>query len=186
MDRQKIKDWVFNLKHEYSKLAFFIITSKALIRSVATNSNVASSIRYKSRTLPRVSRSKSGHTLSSTKAAPTTTEELKRWSWRWWKEWAIIFIVFGITGSTTVRIVRPVLTNILGIEGGFIDGPWTYRISYLCVTIPLYSLILFIVGTIFRRQAYFKKIVFRMYGRFIPERLIKRIRGGRNNDNNIV
>lgn len=115
-----------------------------------------------------------------------TNEELKRWSWRWWKEWTIIFIVFGITGSTTVRIVRPLLTNVLGIEGGWIDGPWTYRISYLCVTIPLYSLILLIVGTIFRRQAYFKKIVFRMYGRFIPDKLIKRIRGDRNNDNHAV
>ncbi|CAG8703851.1 16947_t:CDS:2 [Gigaspora margarita] len=111
-----------------------------------------------------------------------TNEELKRWSWRWWKEWTIIFIVFGITGSTTVRIVRPLLTNVLGIE----DGPWTYRISYLCVTIPLYSLILLIVGTIFRRQVYFKKIVFRMYGRFIPDKLIKRIRGDRNNDNHAV
>ncbi|CAG8644411.1 21160_t:CDS:2 [Cetraspora pellucida] len=110
----------------------------------------------------------------------TTTEELERWSWKWWKEWTIIFIVFGITGSTTVRIVRPVVTNVLGIDGGFIDGPWTYRISYLCITIPLYSIILLIVGTLFGRHAYFKKIVLRMYGRFIPSRLIKRIRGNRN------
>src|SRR5579859_6061152 len=28
-------------------------------------------------------------------------EEMKRWSWTWWREWTIIFIVFGITGSTT-------------------------------------------------------------------------------------
>src|SRR2546430_216606 len=30
--------------------------------------------------------------------------EMKRWSWTWWKEWTIIIVVFGITGSTTVRI----------------------------------------------------------------------------------
>ncbi|CAG8555407.1 9913_t:CDS:2 [Cetraspora pellucida] len=101
-----------------------------------------------------VSNSSSTITLGTKKYstnASTTTEELERWSWKWWKEWTIIFIVFGITGSTTVRIVRPVVTNVLGIE-----------------------------GTLFGRHAYFKKIVLRMYGRFIPSRLIKRIRGNRN------
>ncbi|CAG8593582.1 5711_t:CDS:1, partial [Ambispora leptoticha] len=42
--------------------------------------------------------------------------ELTRWSWAWWKEWTIIFIVFGITGSTTVRCVRPLVSNLFGIE----------------------------------------------------------------------
>ncbi|CAG8513643.1 4052_t:CDS:2 [Diversispora eburnea] len=100
-----------------------------------------------------------------------TSEELKRWSWVWWKEWTIIFIVFGITGSTTVRLVRPLLNNVLGIE----EGPWSYRFSYLSITLPLYSIILICVGTLFRRQQYFKKIVFRMYGRFIPNKLVNRI-----------
>ncbi|CAG8449006.1 17902_t:CDS:2 [Funneliformis caledonium] len=100
-------------------------------------------------------------------------EEMKRWSWTWWKELTIILTVFAITGSTTVRIVRPIVTNVFGIEGGFIDGPWSYRLTYLSITLPLYSLILLVVGTIFRRHNYFKGIVLRMWGRFIPNRLTK-------------
>ncbi|CAG8499504.1 17230_t:CDS:2, partial [Acaulospora morrowiae] len=85
---------------------------------------------------------------SSTSARQYSTEtskakELERWSWPWWKEWAIIFIVFGITGSTTVRIVRPIVTNVFGIEGSFREGPWSYRLTYLSITLPLYSIILF-------------------------------------------
>ncbi|CAI2164197.1 14032_t:CDS:2 [Funneliformis geosporum] len=104
-------------------------------------------------------------------------EEIKRWSWTWWKEFTIILTVFAITGSTTVRIVRPIVTHVFGIEGGFIDGPWSYRLAYLSITLPLYSIILLVVGTIFRRQNYFKRIVLRMWGRFIPNRLTK-IKGG--------
>ncbi|CAG8535321.1 6993_t:CDS:2 [Ambispora gerdemannii] len=98
--------------------------------------------------------------------------ELTRWSLAWWKEWTIIFIVFGITGSTTVRCVRPIVTNLLGIEGSFLEGPWSYRLTYLSITLPLYSLILLIIGTIAGRHAFFKNVVVRMWGRLIPTRLI--------------
>ena len=46
-------------------------------------------------------------------------KEMKRWSWTWWKEFTIIITVFAITGSTTVRIVRPIVTNVFGIEGKY-------------------------------------------------------------------
>src|SRR4051794_25121046 len=46
-------------------------------------------------------------------------EAMKRWSWTWWKEMTIIIAVFAITGSTTVRIVRPIVTKVFGIEGNF-------------------------------------------------------------------
>ncbi|CAB4489211.1 uncharacterized protein OCT59_023289 [Rhizophagus irregularis] len=108
-------------------------------------------------------------------------DEMKRWSWTWWKEWTIIIAVFGITGSTTVRIVRPIVTNVFGVEGSFLEGPWSYRLTYLSITLPLYSIILLGVGTIFRRHNYFKRIVFRMWGRFIPNRLINNNGSGRNN-----
>ncbi|PKC73751.1 hypothetical protein RhiirA1_410161 [Rhizophagus irregularis] len=96
-------------------------------------------------------------------------------------KWTIIIAVFGITGSTTVRIVRPIVTNVFGVEGSFLEGPWSYRLTYLSITLPLYSIILLGVGTIFRRHNYFKRIVFRMWGRFIPNRLINNNGSGRNN-----
>ena len=33
--------------------------------------------------------------------------------------------VFGITGSTTMYFVRPAVTELLQIQGSFIEGPWT-------------------------------------------------------------
>nr|CAG8611745.1 7034_t:CDS:2 [Entrophospora candida]CAG8618589.1 14947_t:CDS:2 [Entrophospora candida] len=101
--------------------------------------------------------------------------KFRRWEWLWWKAWVIRFIVFGITGSTTVRVVRPIVNDIFGIDGSFIEGPWSFRLAYLFTTLPLYSVILLCLGTIFRQNAYFKKIVFRMYGRFIPASLMTRI-----------
>ncbi|RIA94366.1 hypothetical protein C1645_566860 [Glomus cerebriforme] len=112
-------------------------------------------------------------------------EGMKRWSWTWWKEWTIIFVVFGITGSTTVKIVRPIVTNVFGIEGSFLEGPWSYRLSYLSITLPLYSIVLLCVGTIFRRYNYFKRIVSRMWGRFIPNTLIKKIKNKGNSGGDI-
>ncbi|KAK9768309.1 hypothetical protein K7432_001147 [Basidiobolus ranarum] len=95
---------------------------------------------------------------------------LTRWSWPWWKEWSIIMTVFAITGSSTVKVVRPVLKDVLGVEGSFTEGPWSYRGAYLATTLPLYSCILVTVGTIFGRRLHFQQIALRMWGRFIPKK----------------
>ncbi|CAG8495032.1 5225_t:CDS:2 [Paraglomus occultum] len=126
-------------------------------------------------------------TYSSSSPTPPLADSaagtLKRWSWLWWKEWTIIFAVFAVTGSTTVRVVRPIVTNVFGIEGSFTDGPWSYRLTYLAITLPLYSVILFGLGTLVGRRAYFGKIVTRMWGRFIPKRLLKRPQSIRDQSN---
>jgi hypothetical protein len=56
----------------------------------------------------------------ATTARSSEETKMKRWSWTWWKEMTIIITVFAITGSTTVRIVRPIVTNVFGIEGNVI------------------------------------------------------------------
>src|SRR6185312_7257021 len=65
-------------------------------------------------------------TYSSSSPRPQLVDNadgtLKRWSWRWWTEWTIIFAVFAVTGSTTVRVVRPIVTNVFGIEGKCIEN----------------------------------------------------------------
>lgn len=40
-----------------------------------------------------------------------------RWSLQWWWEMAIIFTVFGITGSSSLFFVRPLMGKVLGVEG---------------------------------------------------------------------
>lgn len=63
-------------------------------------------------------------------ATHNSKEEMKRWSWTWWKEWTIIIAVFGITGSTTVRIVRPIVTNVFGVEGNYHNNNYTSYMFY--------------------------------------------------------
>lgn len=91
-----------------------------------------------------------------------------RWSLGWWKEMALIFTVFGITGSGSMYIVRPMLHSVAGLEGSMKDGPWSYRLISLAVLMPAYSLMLVSIGTIAGRHHYFKRVALRMWGRLLP------------------
>ena len=74
---------------------------------------------------------------------PTQTNMSSFWKWTTqvrpsWKESpveaAVIFTVFGITGSSSVALVRPCL-HTMGLEGSMIEGPWSYRIgSFVCIS----------------------------------------------------
>lgn len=76
----------------------------------------------------------------------------------------IIFIVFAITGSTSAWITKPIL-EFLGItkEDFHIVPYWFLRIVLI---LPVYKVILIIVGTIFGQHTFFwnfvKKMLFRM------------------------
>jgi len=91
----------------------------------------------------------------------------KRWSFLWWKEMTVRCTVFAITGTTSLKLCRPVLNNIPGLEdGSFRKGPWQYwAASFLMVT-PTYSLLLLTIGTMFGRYVYFQRIFCRMWRRF--------------------
>lgn len=41
---------------------------------------------------------------------------------RWYAEMLLLCTVFGITGSSTMFLVRPAVSNVLGLEGSFKDG----------------------------------------------------------------
>ncbi|CAH1759572.1 8410_t:CDS:2 [Entrophospora sp. SA101] len=43
--------------------------------------------------------------------------KFERWSWLWWINSIIRIFIFAITGSTTVKIVRPIVVGVFGIEG---------------------------------------------------------------------
>ncbi|KXS20306.1 hypothetical protein M427DRAFT_52532 [Gonapodya prolifera JEL478] len=91
-----------------------------------------------------------------------------RFSAEWWKEWAIVFIVFGITGSASVKVTKPVVNALVG-EGSWTDGPWSWRGTYLVLTMPMYSMILVAVGTMFRRGLYFRRVALRMWRWAMPK-----------------
>ncbi|KAF9943008.1 hypothetical protein BGZ67_008639 [Mortierella alpina] len=113
---------------------------------------------------------------TATKTPLTFHEEMTkvRFSFNWWKEWAIIMGVFAVTGSSTVMFVKPILKDVFKLEGSMKEGPWSFRIAYLSTTLPLYSCVLLTVATIAGRRPYFKKVVLRMWGRFLPKKVLQR------------
>ena len=100
----------------------------------------------------------------------------KRPSWRESKlEAAVLFAVFGLTGSTSVAVVRPILRNTIGLEGSLKDGPWSYRVGSLVLISPAYACILLAVGTAAGRHTYFAGMSRKILGRFVPKSVGERI-----------
>ncbi|KAL6071640.1 DUF6787 domain-containing protein [Balamuthia mandrillaris] len=98
-----------------------------------------------------------------------------RWSFAWWLEMTLICTVFAITGSSSVFFVRPMMEHIFNLKGSMKEGPWSYRLISLVVIMPIYSMLLVCVGTLFGRHHYFKKFAARMWSRFLPKKLLEKI-----------
>ena len=123
-------------------------------------------LRAKGRTFDRTIASNQRRTLTSntknSNNAVTGTESiakktfLQRWmghkeiaprgTLKWYGEMTLICTVFAITGTSTMVLVRPAVSNVLGLRGSLKDGPWSYRICSLVIMTPLYSAMLVVVG----------------------------------------
>lgn len=77
-------------------------------------------------------------------------------TFRWYIEMTLLCTVFAISGTSTMVLVRPAVSNILGLHGSMKDGPWSYRLCSLFIMTPIYPLVLVSVGTVFGRHAYFR------------------------------
>lgn len=89
------------------------------------------------------------------------------------RHWLIVMIVFGITGFSALVFSRLLFNVILGMEGSLWSGPWSYRILYLSVIPPFYSVMLVLVGALFGKREYFARRVIKMWSRLIPHGLRK-------------
>ena len=84
-------------------------------------------------------------------------------------QFILIFIVFGITGSLSVRLAKPVL-EFLNINNDFFKdlflGDILYWILRVAIVFPLYQLLLLVIGTLFLQFKFFwnfeKKILCRI------------------------
>ncbi len=81
-----------------------------------------------------------------------------RWSGAWWKHHAVVFTVFGITGSSAMWLVRPHLYTAMGVEGLPTTGE---RLASLVLMMPFYYAILMAVGTAFGKYAYVRDMAMR-------------------------
>lgn len=96
-----------------------------------------------------------------------------RWTLRWYGEMALLCTVFAITGTSTMVLVRPAVSDVLGLKGSLKDGPWSYRICSLVIMTPVYATLLVCVGTLFGRHAYFRFFAVKMFSRFgIPPEMM--------------
>lgn len=89
-----------------------------------------------------------------------------RYTLPWVAEMGLITTVFAITGTSTMIIVRPAVSNLCQLEGSFKEGPWAYRIGSIVVMFPCYPILLTIVGTLAGRHVYFKRFSVKMLSRF--------------------
>ncbi len=88
------------------------------------------------------------------------------------RHYLLVLIVFGITGSITLFLSKLVLSDLLGLEGSLWSGPWAFRVAYLMLIPPSYSVTLVAVGTLFGKREFFMNRVIRTWGR--PLRMIGR------------
>ncbi|MDA9037780.1 diacylglyceryl transferase [Flavobacteriaceae bacterium] len=81
----------------------------------------------------------------------------------------VIFIVFAITGSLSVRLAKPILNffqiDPIRFEDLFM-GTFLYWILRILIIFPVYQILLILVGTVFFQYRFFwefeKKILKRM------------------------
>ena len=97
-------------------------------------------------------------------------------SWREsYTEAAVLFCVFGVTGSTSVVVVRPFLKHTIGLEGSLYEGPNSYRVLSIVLVSPIYACILVTVGTLSGRHSYFANMARKIIGRFMPASFLRKV-----------
>ena len=92
-------------------------------------------------------------------------EKLKnKWvtTYRW--EMIAIFIVFAITGSLSARLAEP-LTHFIGIDRAT-SNPWVYWPIRILIILPIYQVMLVLIGWVFGQHKFFWGFSKKMLRRF--------------------
>jgi hypothetical protein len=85
-----------------------------------------------------------------------------------WRHWAVILLVFAITGTLAMRLSSLVLRDLLGLQGTFWGGPWSFRLAWLLLITPAYSALLVLIGTLLGKGPYFRGRARQMWRRLLP------------------
>lgn len=166
--------------------AFFSVLSKD---NISASSNLNSSISSKVEEATKASNTSSTNSSLTDDSVSTSTNnttgeskktsfedfwekftaprpEYARWTREWYLEMMYLCVMFGVTGSAALTIVRYVMKNWLEIDASLFRGEWYNRVLYFCIMFPTYSACTMIVGTAFGRHAYSKVLVKRMWSRW--------------------
>lgn len=131
------------------------------------------------------SKSASAVRFAQTRKLPAFERKYSTAFWKWttqprpsWREnyseAAVMFCVFGATGTTSVVVVRPFLSYTIGLEGSFYEGPNSYRVLSIVLVSPIYACILVAFGTLAGRHSYFANMASKIIGRFLPSSFVRK------------
>ena len=87
----------------------------------------------------------------------------KKWGIKSNLQLLIIFVVFGITGTTAALVSNPIL-EFIGLKKDNISD-WTYWITRIIIIFPLYQILLFIIGSLFGQFEFFKNFIKKTFRR---------------------
>ena len=88
-----------------------------------------------------------------------------RWSPAWIREMAWLCVIFSVTGSSALYVVRGALT-VMGISASLFHGDILHRMLYFALMMPSYSAMMLLCGTMLGPHAFARAMVTRMWGRF--------------------
>jgi hypothetical protein len=93
----------------------------------------------------------------------------KRFSRPWFQEGVVVFAVFSLTGTLTVKLRKRIVQLVkqhLGVDlSQLMSSSWAIWAMSCAMTAPLYYALLFVIGTLFGRHAYFSRFAMRMWNR---------------------
>lgn len=102
----------------------------------------------------------------------------ERWGVTSNKQIVIIFIVFAITGFSSLQLAKPFL-SLIGIPDTF-EPHWLYRMLRLLLIFPIYQILLVFLGFIFGQFSFFwefeKKMLKRLKLGFIARYIDSKIK----------
>jgi hypothetical protein len=102
----------------------------------------------------------------------------ERWGVTSNKQIVIIFIVFAITGFSSLQLAKPFL-SLIGIPDTF-EPHWLYRVLRLLLIFPIYQILLVFVGYIFGQFSFFwkfeKKMLVRLKLGFIARYIDSKVK----------
>jgi manganese efflux pump family protein len=94
-------------------------------------------------------------------------EKLKlRWGITSYWQMVVIFIVFGVTGSSSVKVAGPVL-ELLGIDNSM--SGWIFWPLRILLIFPVYQVLLVFFGWLFGQFDFFWAFEKKMLSRFVPK-----------------
>lgn len=80
------------------------------------------------------------------------------------RHYALVILVFGLTGSAAAALSRLLLNGLSGMDGSLWSGGGGYRAAYLALIPPSYSVMLVAIGTLFGKHHYFRRRALRVWG----------------------